>query len=64
MLETANQLQGGPKVGANGMHMLTFFIFVVQQKRGVETVRKSRSNVGNFFKCPRLFPTIRGGVDI
>ena len=38
-------VQGGPKVTANEMHMLTFFIFEVKQKRGVENVRESRPNL-------------------
>ena len=42
-------IQGGPKVTANGMHMLTFLILKVQQKRGVENARKSRPNLGKKF---------------
>ena len=59
-----DSIQGGPKVSANGMHMLTYLIFEVKQKRGLETERKSRPNVGIFFKWPGLFPRIRGGVVI
>ena len=53
-------LQGGPKVTANGMYMLTFLIFEVQQKRGVENARKRRPNLGKCFKFEKFDSSGRG----
>ena len=53
-------VQGGPKVTANEIHMLTFFIFEVQQKRGVENARKRRPNLRKIFKLKKLDSSGRG----
>ena len=53
-------LQGGPKVTANGMYMLTFLIFEVQQKGEVENARKRRPNLGKFLKFKKFDSSGRG----